>query len=73
MLMDKQADPYLVWRFEDAPESYQRLSHFGGEEAGVAVIPEEAGVPLFLEKMWDYEVPQVVALPDGRRVYIWQW
>ena len=28
-----------VWRFEDAPKKYQRLSKCGGDEDWIAVVP----------------------------------
>lgn len=34
-------NPILVWRFEDAPEQYQKLSPHGGDEDWIAVIPPD--------------------------------
>lgn len=33
------SEPILVWRFDDAPEEYQRLSVHGGDEDWLAVLP----------------------------------
>jgi len=33
-------DPILVWRFEEAPEEYQRLSDHFGDEDWIAFIPD---------------------------------
>lgn len=40
--------PILVWRFDEAPEEYQKLSPHGGDEDWLALIPpayEKAGAP----------------------------
>jgi hypothetical protein len=30
----------IVWRFEDAPEEFRTLSHHGGDEDWVALVPK---------------------------------
>jgi hypothetical protein len=46
--------PILIWKFEEAPKIYQRLSNHGGDEDWIAFIPRHIimrGVtPMFLEE-----------------------
>ena len=35
--------PIQVWRFDEAPEEYQRLATRGGDEDWLAVVPKEYG------------------------------
>lgn len=42
--------PVEIWRWEDAPEKYRKLSEHGGDEDWVAFIPAE---------MPDKEIPGV--------------
>ena len=30
----------LIWRFEDAPEEFQKLSQFCGDETWIAFVPD---------------------------------
>lgn len=35
-------NPIRVWRFEDAPEEFRRLSRCGGDEDWVAHVPAQS-------------------------------
>ncbi len=38
-----------VWRFEDAPESYRRLSDHGGDEDWLAFVPDGMSQPMWMD------------------------
>lgn len=44
-LQNSLARAIIVWRFEDAPEEYRRLSTNGGDEDWVILIPVELSEP----------------------------
>jgi hypothetical protein len=42
----------IVWRFEDAPEEFRALSHHGGDEDWVALVPKtmaDSFIPMELD------------------------
>lgn len=73
--MSKEKEAIWVWRFEDAPEEYRKMSNNGGDEDWLAVVP-----PSFLKELW---IPwlqegspfgvcdvQIYTLETGHQVYI---
>ena len=38
-----------VWRFRDAPKTYQNLSQHGGDEDCIAFVPKPMDQPLWME------------------------
>lgn len=66
-------NPILVWRFEDAPEEFRKLSQHGGDEDYLAVMPADYNgyTPMWLEygSFGVCDIEQHI-LEDGRRVFI---
>ena len=65
--------PIQVWSdFYKAPEKYRKLSHHGGDEEGIILIPPGVEIPWWLERCWSMygDDPQKETLPEGT-VIIW--
>lgn len=66
-----------IWPYHLAPEEYKKLSHHGGDEDWVALIPTEIkeeitkyGLPFWLEKIDTTHEPQEINMPNGDLVLI---
>lgn len=68
------ATPIKVWRYDDAPEEYRNLSHHGGDEDWVALVPAESKEQYigWLESGTPFGQCDVSIhdLPTGDRVFI---
>ncbi len=66
------SEPILVWRFENAPEEYRKLSQHGGDEDWVAVIPAGEVRPYWTDSGSGFGCCDVSEhrLEDGRLVLI---
>lgn len=47
--MSQKKAPIRVWRFDDAPAKYQRLSGHGGDEDWLAFVPDGQETPLWMD------------------------
>jgi hypothetical protein len=48
-----EKEPIKIWRFEDAPKEYQKLSTNGGDEDWLALMPNKfngGDIPIFLQE-----------------------
>jgi hypothetical protein len=62
----------IVWRFEDAPLEYQRLSEEGGDEDWIVFIPDSLPGNLYiswLDRICSYGEPPYYKV-EGGGIYI---
>ena len=67
-----QGSAIMVWRFRDAPGELASLSHHGGDEDWVALIPADGERPSWTDSGSSFGCCDVSEheLPDGRLVLI---
>ncbi len=66
-------NPIRVWRFEDAPEEFRRLSRCGGDEDWVAHVPAylvESWIPWLEGSGFGVCAVEAHRLADGSEVHI---
>jgi hypothetical protein len=60
-----------IWEWSQAPEEFKTLSCHGGDEEGIAFVPQGVQTPHWLENLWRGNGEPQIENTFWGTVYIW--